>query len=152
MFTWKAIVKLMVLIAISLVVGIFEMSCFFSDLGPGETNLERFATAGIVLFVAGLIIGYLYPERWFLSGIPTWRLILLGMMSLASSPPKPSDIPEGAQVLRIVVSEGRINIDPASIKTTSEKLYIVEINEGIETHQLAVFAGTQDDFCYSKRI
>ncbi len=67
----------------ALVVGLFGLSLFFSDLGPGETMFSRFATAVIIYFVAGLLIGFFNPKVWLLAGVVGWGGVILGLSGLA---------------------------------------------------------------------
>lgn len=54
----------------------------FSDLQPGETLFRRI---GIILFVylfSGLMIGFLYYQKWFIAGIAGWGSVLLLIITL----------------------------------------------------------------------
>ena len=139
MFNWKILIKAIFVFGLVIVVGIFEFSLAFSDLGPNETFLERFGIAVLVIFVAGLIIGYLYPKRWYLAGLSAWSLIIFGTLALLTPP---IEIPEGVQTIRIKISEGQIRLSPPSIKVGG--FYVEYINEGIEEHELAFFVYPKD--------
>ena len=73
----------------ALVVGLFGLSLFFSDFGPGETIAVRFLIAGLVFLFSGLVIGLINPRSWLLSGMVGWGgflLSLLGMFRLEDVP------------------------------------------------------------------
>lgn len=67
---------------LALIGGFFGLSLFFSDLGPGETMLSRFITAGILFFLTGLVTGYFNPHIWMLAGLVGWGGVLLGVSGL----------------------------------------------------------------------
>ena len=132
---WKSVIKALFVTAIVIFVGLFEFSLFFSDLVPGESIAGRYAAAGLILFVSGLIIGYLYPGRWVLAGFTTWLVTFIGTVQIVSSVLAPSEIPEGARILRIVVSEGEIRLNTHTLEYG--KLCVEQVNEGTEEHRLA---------------
>ncbi|MFH1031856.1 MAG: hypothetical protein V1767_04785 [Chloroflexota bacterium] len=66
-----------------LLLGLFGLSLFFSDPGPGETLLSRFVIAVVLYFTVGLITGFFNPRVWLLAGLVSWGGVMLGLVGLA---------------------------------------------------------------------
>ena len=66
----------------ALVIGLFGLSLLFSDLGPGETWANRVIMLVALYAVSGLIIGYINPKLWMITGLTAWGAALLGIVAL----------------------------------------------------------------------
>ena len=78
------IFKLVISATAAVAVGFFGLSLFFSDLGPAETWLGRFAIAAALFFITGFGIGYFNPGVWLLSALAGWGGTMFGVSGLAS--------------------------------------------------------------------
>ena len=66
----------------ALVIGLFGLSLLFSDLGPGETWANRVIMLVALYAVSGLIIGYINPKLWMITGLTARGAALLGIVAL----------------------------------------------------------------------
>ncbi len=142
--------KAIIVFALIIIVSIFQVSSLFSDLGPGETFFVRFFIAALVLIIAGMIIGYLYPKRWYLAGLTACAPVIVGILIFLTLPREPIEIPEGAQTLRISISKGKINLSIVNLK--SGAFYVEQVNEGIEEHELAFLVYSKDQDITQMRL
>jgi len=137
MCNWTSTIRTIIVIVLVIIVGMWELSLSFSDLGPNETIFERIGGVVLVLFIVGIIIGFLYPKRWYLAGLSAWSIIIGGTFILVFGPLSPKEISEEGRTIQIKISEGHIQLSPTFIKAGG--LYVDYINEGIEEHELAFF-------------
>ena len=69
-------------VIVGLALGFVGLSLLFSDLGPGESNLERIVATAAVFAVGGLIVGLIVGKRlWYLSAICSWGGVLIGAVT-----------------------------------------------------------------------
>ncbi len=76
------IIKLVLFSIVGVAVGLFGLVLFFSDFAPSETVLSRGLTIFFLFLVSGLVIGYLIPEAWPISGLMAWGAVLVGAVAL----------------------------------------------------------------------
>ncbi len=74
--------KLVLVVFIAVIIGVFGLSLFFSDFGPSETVLSRGLTIFILFLISGVLIGYIVPEAWPMSGLIAWGAVLIGAVGL----------------------------------------------------------------------
>lgn len=77
----------LMLVALALALGFVGLSLLFSDLGPDESAIARFATTTLFYLLAGLIVGLLYPPAWWLAALVAWGGWLLGIGGLLATVP-----------------------------------------------------------------
>ena len=75
------VLKVIGLVALSIVFGIFGFVLLYSDLGPGESLVGRLLMTALAFLVAGVIIGYLDRATWLLAGLTGWGGVLLAMQN-----------------------------------------------------------------------
>jgi hypothetical protein len=80
--TWLDVIRVLLFGLIALLLGLFGLSLFFSDLGPGETWTRRLVIAALLFFLSGLFIGYLNPKLWIIAGLTAWGPVLFGSTGL----------------------------------------------------------------------
>ncbi len=76
------ILRIVISIIIALGVGFIGLSLLFSDLGPAETIQQRLYITEGIYFAAGLAVGLITPEWWWLAGITAWGGVLLAIGGL----------------------------------------------------------------------
>lgn len=84
-------VKVLAVIAIALVGGLFGLSAIFSDLGPGESQMQRWTLLAGIYILGSMAIGVLIPRRWYMALSIAWGPVLLTiplLMLIFSSGPK----------------------------------------------------------------
>jgi hypothetical protein len=74
-----------------IVSGALSAGFVFSDLGPNEGTMLRFAASAAVALLAGLAFGRLMPRVWYLGVMTSWGALLLGMIALVLRFTRPSD-------------------------------------------------------------
>lgn len=96
----------LMLAALALALGFVGLSLLFSDLGPDESAIARFATTTLFYLLAGLIIGLLYPPAWWLAALVAWGGWLLaigGLLAMVPAMLSGEESPPLNAVLGIVV-------------------------------------------------
>jgi hypothetical protein len=125
------------------VTGFISLVLLFSDPPPGGAA-QQFATAFVAIFVGGLFIGFLYPERWWIAGLTAWGGFLLSAPLLV--------VPlqfRNAQRVRVVITDGKIVASPSTIM--SDKLRLELRNNGTITHEIGIFHPASDSLLHQLR-
>ena len=65
-------------VILALIVGIFGLSLVFVDLGPDGLTFGRVILGVGFFLLVGLIIGFINPKGWWISGFAAWGGILIG--------------------------------------------------------------------------
>lgn len=65
-----------------MVLGLIGLSFQFTDLGPTETWMRRIGTIEFVYLFSGLLIGFLYYQKWLIAGLVGWGSVFLVILSL----------------------------------------------------------------------
>ena len=80
-----SVVRLVVVIALALAAGFIGLAMLFGDLGPGETALSRAALVAGLHTLAGMVIGFIEPERWQVAALAAWGAVVIGLGALLGS-------------------------------------------------------------------
>jgi hypothetical protein len=80
-----SVVRLVVVIALALAAGYIGLAMLFGDLGPGETALSRAALVAGLHTLAGMVIGFIEPERWQVAALAAWGAVVIGLGALLGS-------------------------------------------------------------------
>ncbi len=141
MGTRTDIIKGIIFAAIAIILGLIGFSLFFSDLGSQESEVSRIVTIVLFFFISGLVIGYFNPRIWILAGLTAWLCVLFPAFILLRGVTKHED-PGERQTFPIVIAEGKIELGSTMLNVG--KLYIEQVNEGAEVHELGFFTITED--------
>lgn len=141
MDTRTNVVKGIIFAVIAIILGLIGFSLFFSDLGSQESEVNRIVIIVLFFFVSGLVIGYFNPRIWMLAGLTAWLCVLFGGGVLLRGATKQGDLGK-RQTFRIVITEEKVEL--ASTMLNVGKLYIEQVNEGVEVHELCFFTITGD--------
>jgi peptidoglycan/LPS O-acetylase OafA/YrhL len=64
----------------SLALGVIGLNLVFSDLGAGESSINRIFVSAVFFFLCGIGIGYFNPRGWVISGLCAWGSTLFGTL------------------------------------------------------------------------
>ncbi|MFH1381517.1 MAG: hypothetical protein ABIH70_01330 [Chloroflexota bacterium] len=78
------IVKAVVSVLVSLLLGAFGLSLLFADLSPSETMAGRLIFLAFLYLLTGFIFGYVNPRVWLFSGVVAWGGVFIGLEGLSA--------------------------------------------------------------------